>query len=301
MSKQRILVVEDDLDIVNMLRIYFESQEFEVAVATKGKEALTTCQKNIPSVVILDINLPDIDGYEVCRTLRDNLRTSHIPIIFLTQKDQRSDRIAGLELGADDYITKPFDIEELRLRVQNSLRWASYENLTNPVTGLPSSKLIEEQLKTLLQRDNWAVLYVGINDLQEFNDAYGFVAGDDVIRFTGILLSEVTTELGTPNDFVGHIGGSDFILIAAPDRADSIRDELISQFNQEIESFYSFRDRERGYVIIQGEDGQEHQGPLATLAVGIITDQTSPFADIREITEIAAEARRSSTGYLSEV
>jgi len=298
MSKQRILLVEDDVDIVNMLRFYFESQGFDVAAAFRGKDALTTCQRQIPNVIILDINLPDVNGYEVCRILRSNLRTSHIPIIFLTQKDQRGDRIAGLELGADDYITKPFDIEELKLRVQNALRRSAYENLTNPVTGLPSGKLIEEQLKELLRRDNWALLYIGINNLQAFNDVYGFVAGDDVVRFAGIVLGGVLDEFSSADDFIGHIGGSDFILITEPGQADNIRELLIKRFNQEVQSFYSFRDRERGYVIIQEESGQERQVPLATLSVGVITDKTTPFADIREITEVAAEARRNPSGRL---
>lgn len=298
MAKQRILVVEDDIDIVNMLRIYFESQGFEVAVAMKGKEALATCQKQIPNVIILDINLPDIDGYEVCRILRNNMRTSHIPIIFLTQKDQRGDRIAGLELGADDYITKPFDIEELKLRVQNALRRATYENLTNPVTGLPSGKLIEEQLRSLIQRGGWALLYIGINHLQTFNDVYGFVAGDDVIRFAGILVGGVLDESSAANDFIGHIGGSDFILITDPNQADKLKELLIKRFNQEVQSFYSFRDRERGHIVLEGEDGSQREIPLATMSVGVITDRTRQFADIREITEIAAEARRSPSGHL---
>ena len=122
MSKGRILVVEDDFDISNMLRIYFQSQDFEVTVAPRGGEALELCRRQLPHVIVLDIMLPEMDGYEVCRRLRSNLRTSHVPIIFLTQRDERSDKIAGLELGADDYITKPFDIEELRLRVQSSIR-----------------------------------------------------------------------------------------------------------------------------------------------------------------------------------
>lgn len=293
MSKSRVLVVEDDPDIVNMLRIYFESQGFVVTVATRGHEALTVCHRQVPNVIILDINLPDVDGYEVCRTLRNSLRTSHIPIIFLTQKDQRSDRIAGLELGADDYVTKPFDIEELKLRVQNALRRAAYENLTNPITGLPSGKLIEEQLRLLLQRSDWGLLYVGISNLRGFSDAYGFVAGDDLVRFAGIVLGDSVDALGTPEDFIGHVGGSDFILISAPDKIEALKRDLANRFNKEVGAFYAFRDRERGYIILN-EDGEERHVPLATLSVGVITDQTSPFADIREITEVAAEARRNS-------
>src|SRR5512147_1269421 len=173
MGKGRILVVEDDFDISNMLRIYFTGQGYDVQVAPRGGDALTLTRKQLPQLIVLDIMLPDMNGYDVCRELRSTTRTSHIPIIFLTQKDERSDKIAGLELGADDYITKPFDIEELRLRVQGAMRRSERESLTNPTTGLPSGKLIEEQLKLLMRRKGWCMLYVGINNLESFNDKYG--------------------------------------------------------------------------------------------------------------------------------
>jgi diguanylate cyclase (GGDEF)-like protein len=289
MSKGRLLIVEDDFDISNMLRIYFDSQGYETIIATRGEEALETCRHKLPNLVILDIMLPDINGYEVCRDLRSNLRTSHIPIIFLTQKDERSDQIAGLEMGADDYITKPFDLQLLLLRVEGALRRASWLNLTSPVTGLPSSKLIEEQLRTIIRDNDWSVLYIGINHVSGFKDAYGFVAGDDVLRFTAMLLTEVVDEAGTGGDFIGHIGGDEFIIISSPDISPRIKSRLIQRFNEEVETFYNFKDRERGYIEMDGG-----KLPLMTLAVGLIHHDTAEFADIREITEVAAEARRRS-------
>ncbi len=292
MSEGRILVVEDDTDISNMLNIYFNSQGYDVLVAGRGGDALDMCRKKLPNLVVLDIMLPDMDGYDVCRRLRSNLRTSHIPIIFLTQRDERGDKIAGLELGADDYITKPFDIEELKLRVQNALRRASYENLTNPTTSLPSGKLIEEQLKLLMRRNNWSILYMGINHMQAFNDVHGFVAGDDVLRFVAMVISETVDEMGTPDDFIGHAGSDDFVLITVPDKAPILKEKIASRFNKEVGTFYDFRERERGYLLVKDASGQEQQVPLMTLAVGIISSEDGPFADIREITERAAEARR---------
>ena len=147
MAEGRLMIVEDDTDISNMLRIYFQSQDYDVAVAQRGEDALEMCRQQLPHIIVLDIMLPDMDGYDVCRNLRGNLRTSHIPIIFLTQKDERSDKIHGLELGADDYITKPFDLEELKLRVKNAMTRATIQNLTTPTTGLPSGQLIEDQLR----------------------------------------------------------------------------------------------------------------------------------------------------------
>jgi len=292
MSKGRLLVVEDDFDISNMLRIYFDSQGYETIIATRGEEALDLCRRKLPNLVILDIMLPDINGYEVCRSLRSNLRTSHIPIIFLTQRDERSDQIAGLELGADDYITKPFDLQLLLLRVEGALRRAGWLSLTSPVTGLPSSKLIEEQLREIMRRKDWSILYIGINHINGFNDVYGFVAGDDVLRFTSMLLIEVVDEVGTGSDFVGHIGGAQFIIISNPEASPRMKERLIQRFDDEVKTFYNFKDRELGYILVDDGRGDKQKVPLMTLAVGLVHHDTAPFADIREITEVAAEARR---------
>jgi len=292
MSKGRLLIVEDDFDISNMLRIYFDSQGYETIIATRGEEALEMCQRSLPNLVVLDIVLPDINGYDVCRNLRGNLRTSHIPIIFLTQKDERSDQIAGLELGADDYITKPFDLQLLMLRVEGALRRAGWLSLTSPVTGLPSSKLIEEQLRKIMRQKGWSVLYIGINHIGDFNDVYGFVAGDDVLRFTAMLLAEVVDQFGAGSEFIGHVGGDDFIIIGTPEVASQLGSRMAQRFNEEVETFYSFKDRERGYIEVDDGAGKVQKVPLMSLAVGLIHHDTAPFADIREITEIAAEARR---------
>jgi len=292
MEKGRILVVEDDTDISNLLRIYFDSQGYKVSVASRGKEALQVCRRELPSVIVLDIQLPDIDGYEVCRSLRGSLRTSHIPILFLTQRDERHDRIQGLELGADDYITKPFDIDEVKLRVQNAIKRAQWENLTNPTTGLPSGKLIEEQLRQLMTRDDWAILYVGILHIEGFNEAYGFVAGDDVFRFATMVLNAGVEQEGTSNDFVGHVSADDFIIVTDQAHAPDILEYITQRFNNEVGTFYSFRDRERGYILLRDKSGGERHVPLMALAVGVVTSEMAQFADIREITEIAASERR---------
>ncbi|MBN1956247.1 MAG: response regulator [Anaerolineae bacterium] len=292
MSEGRILVVEDDFDISNMLRIYFQSQGYEVAVAPRGGDALEMCRQQLPNIVVLDIMLPDMDGYDVCRNLRSNLRTKHIPIIFLTQKDERSDKIHGLELGADDYITKPFDVEELKLRVKNAMARAAYESLTNPTTGLPSAKLIEEQLRDLMARDNWGVLYIGIERLDSFSEVYGFVAADEVLRYTALVLGETVDNLGTSNDFIGHIGGDDFIIITARELVRPMLEDLTRRFSAGVGTHYDFKARQQGYILVQDDAGNDKKVGLMELGVGVILDVDGPFTDIREITEAAAAARR---------
>lgn len=289
MNNGKILIVEDDFDISNMLHIFFSGQGYQVDVAARGKDALDQCRKNLPDLVVLDIMLPDMDGYAVCKAMRTTTRTSHIPIIFLTQKDERSDKIAGLELGADDYITKPFDIEELKLRVGTAIRTHQRLNMTDPRTGLPSARLIEDQLRSIMRETEWTLLLVGVDNLVPFTDAYGFVAGDEVMRFTAMLLNEVVDESGTLDDFIGHASNETLILITMSDDTDSIEEQLREKFDERIMAHYNFMDREQGGISMS--DGS--LAPLMQLSIGKVSGRTQRFSDIREITEMAAELRRA--------
>lgn len=293
MSKGRILVVEDDFDISNMLRIYFSGQGYEVQVAPRGGDALTMTRKQLPNLIVLDIMLPDMNGYDVCRELRTTTRTSHIPIIFLTQKDERSDKIQGLELGADDYITKPFDIEELKLRVQNAISAANRQTQIDSKSNLPTGRLIEDHLRTLMHGQRmWTYVDLKINQFDAFTDVYGFVAGDEVIRFMAVLLGEVIDEAGTPDDYAGHPGRDNFIIITHSADPEKLKSRLIEAFNDKIKQHYSFIDRERGYILVPDNVYGERQAPLMSLSAGSVSTKTHQFSDIREITELAAEDRR---------
>ncbi|HNE05891.1 MAG TPA: response regulator [Anaerolineales bacterium] len=295
MGTARLLVVEDDVDIANMLKIYFTGLQYDVDVANRGRDALEKTRQVLPHLIVLDIMLPDIDGYEVCRTLRTNTRTSHIPVIFLTQKDERSDKLQGLELGADDYITKPFDIEELKLRVQGAIRRAERESLTDPRSGLPAGRLIEEQLRRIIREKSWALLDLRVNNFEAFKDVYGFVAGDDVMRFAAMLIGEVVDELGTPNDFIGHAGGDNFIIITTNEAAPLIRQKIKDRFAEEVQSHYNFIDRQQGFIQAPKAEGGVDKVGFMTFSAGLVSPELQSFADIREITELAAEARRQDT------
>jgi DNA-binding response OmpR family regulator len=294
-NKARLLIVEDDFDISNMLKIYFSGQGYEVDVAPRGSEALQKTRQNMPHLIVLDIMLPDIDGYEVCRRLRTNTRTSHIPVIFLTQKDERSDKLQGLELGADDYITKPFDIEELKLRVQNAIARAERESLTDPRSGLPSGRLIEEQLRRIIRTGGWALMDLRIQHFDAFKEVYGFVAGDDVLRFTAMTLNELVDTYGTPDDFIGHAGNDNFIIITTDGAAEEIRTQVKARFAEEVLSHYNFMDRDQGYILATGPEGESIKVPLMAIGIGSVSPSQYQFADIREITELAAEARRQDS------
>jgi DNA-binding response OmpR family regulator len=192
--KPKILIIEDDLDVAEMLNAYFRVQGYDVFTVNWGEDGVRSCQTVHPDLVILDIRLPDIDGYEVARRIRGDRRTADVPIIFLTEKRDRADRLQGLELGADDYITKPFDVQELRLRVRNALRRVSQGSLTNPVTGLPEGGLVDEKLSEILGKDGFALLSVSIDNMDAFREAYGFVASDDVLRAISFMIMNTMRE-----------------------------------------------------------------------------------------------------------
>jgi PleD family two-component response regulator len=292
MPNSRLLIVEDDNDIANMLEIYFSGLNYDVEIALRGSDALEKTRQKLPHLIVLDIMLPDIDGYEVCRTLRTHTRTSHIPVIFLTQKDERSDKLQGLELGADDYITKPFDIEELRLRVYNAIVRSERESLTDPHTNLPSGQLIEDQLRNIIHEDEWSFLDIRLNHYDDFKEAYGFVASDNVLRYTASLIGEIVDEFGTINDFIGHTGNDHFIIITTQDCSSVIREQLTKRFSEEIVTHYNHLDRQQGYIQYSGDGGSLQQSPIISISIGEVSPSEHGFTDIREITELAAEARR---------
>jgi DNA-binding response OmpR family regulator len=243
--KHQILIIEDDLDVADMLNAYFRVQGYDVRVANWGEDAVRTSMETPPDLIVLDIRLPDIDGYEVARRLRNDRRTREVPIIFLTDRRGRSDRLHGLELGADDYVTKPFDVQELRLRVRNALRRLSQGTLTNPVTNLPEGLLVDERLKECLSAEGWALLLIEVQHLDDFRDAYGFVASDDVLRALSLMIHNAIREVGSPNDFVGQFGPSQFLIFSTPTILPDLRERIGSRLEQSVEYFYPLKDRGR--------------------------------------------------------
>jgi DNA-binding response OmpR family regulator len=243
-AKSKILIVEDDLDVAEMLNAYFRVQGYEVFTVNWGEDGVRAAQTILPDLMILDIRLPDIDGYEVARRVRTDRRTNEIPIIFLTEKRERIDRLQGFEVGADDYITKPFDVQELRLRVRNALKRVSQGSLTNPVSGLPEGPLVEERLSEVIHKSGWGLLHIAISHLEAFREAYGFVASDDVLRAISVMIHNTIRETGSTDDFIGHISPTDFVVVVAPNNMPPFQERIKSRLEQSLDYFYPIKDRE---------------------------------------------------------
>ncbi len=242
----KILIVEDDLDVADMLTAYFRVQSYDVFTVNWGEDGVRAATTSRPDLIILDIRLPDIDGYEVARRLRSDRKTSGIPIIFLTEKRDRADKLQGLELGADDYITKPFDVQELRLRVRNALRRATQDTLTNPVTSLPEGALVDEKINAILQQAGKAILLISLTNIDQFRENYGFVASDDVMRAVSLMLQNVLRELSLTSEFLGHLDSSDFVVILpSVKESDLVEERVRLRLEQSLDYFYPIKDREQ--------------------------------------------------------
>jgi PleD family two-component response regulator len=244
-SKQKIFIVEDDGDLSDMLTAYFRVQGYEVFNANRGEDAVRSIIDTVPDIVVLDIRLPDIDGYEVCRQIRRSRRTRAVPVIFLTEKREREDKLSGLELGAVDYITKPFDIQELRLRVRNALRRSHLNTMVNPVTGLPEGPVVQEKLEEMLTQSDWGIILAELHGLNKFRDRFGFVAADDVSRAVTLMITNAVQENASTDDFVGHGDTGDFIVITSAGRAKQLADRCRMRLQPSIQYFYPALERQR--------------------------------------------------------
>lgn len=296
MSKDTLLIVEDAPDIQTLLKIYFSSQGYEVFAAGRGSEALELVRKQLPNLVLLDVNLPDMLGYDIGKAIRANARTRHIPIIFLTARTEKQDMMIGLgEVEAEAYIAKPFDIELLHLEVRNTLKRARQKNQTHPVTNLPTADAVNDQLRGLLTRKGWTLTLLRIEHFDLFTQSYGTVSGEEVLKFMALLLNDIVGEHGQAEDFTGQmVTGPEFVLISSPESSRTIARRLVDRFDAEISLHYNYRDRKNGAMKLTDGDGHEQSVPFMSLAIGLLDDTKGPFYDIRELTESAEAVRQNA-------
>jgi CheY-like chemotaxis protein len=267
MTQRNLLIVEDDVDTANLLQMYFTGSGYAAQVVGRGPDALSVARHRLPDLILLDINLPGMSGLEVCTALRAAPRTAYVPVIFISERNSQADRIAGLSAGAHDFVAKPFDLEELRLRVQAAINRAERDHLTDPRTGLPTGRLVDEQIRRVRGQTGWHTLECHLEAFRPFVDLNGFAAGDDVLKFAAALLREAVEANGSPEDFIGHPANDTFIVLTAAADVAGLVQTLQTRFNEDVKAHYSFMDAEQGYITIRGNDGQLTQAPLMTLSV----------------------------------
>ncbi|MGC9327224.1 MAG: GGDEF domain-containing response regulator [Candidatus Hinthialibacter sp.] len=247
---------------------------------------------NIPYILLLDMDVLDQDAIQITQALKENPLTYTKPVIVLIGKRNIDKEIQAIEAGAEDFVEKPFPKELLAARIQTSIKRNIRLQVSNPLTGLPGALYIEEQTcKRLQNREKIAMCYVDVNDFKAFNDKYGYMRGDNVIRILATILNEAIGMYGAKGDLVGHIGGDDFIMILKCEEIKPVCDYVTQNFDALIPYQYDEQDRNRGYIASKNRQGEDMLFPMMTVSIGIVTNQNREIDNYLLMTELAAEMK----------
>jgi DNA-binding response OmpR family regulator len=296
MQNSTILCIDDDLHIRDLITAALELDGYRVLMAPDGAQGLQAATAEQPQLIILDVMLPDMRGWDVLRALKQHPRTANIPVIFLSALDDPDDRVIGLGLGADDYVGKPFAIKELLARVRTQLRHAE-EHLLSELTSLPGNTQIQRVLRQALKdpRRDLYVLYIDMDNFKSYNDAYGFLRGNELIKLTASILREVITD-GDSESFVGHIGGDDFVAVVrkAESGIGPLCDAIIARFDEQVPLLYDPEDREQGYVVATDRQNIQHRFPIVTISIAVVTNRRREIPDEWDASAIAAQLKKQA-------
>jgi diguanylate cyclase (GGDEF)-like protein len=287
-----ILVVDDDPDIARFVEINMRLEGFDVRIARDGEEALAAVADELPDLVLLDVMMPRIDGVEVCRRLRADPATAHLPVIMLTAKSLSADKVVGLTAGADDYLIKPFDTLELVARVRSTLRRNAEMRAASPLTNLPGNTRIDEEICNRVAVGlPFAVCYLDLDNFKAFNDAYGFLRGDDAILALARACQTAVMDAGKPTPFLGHVGGDDFVIVCDVAQAEPLCASVLSAFDEAAPKLHDADDAERGHMVLADRQGNPRRYPLVSVSAGVASTERRHFADYRQIVAVATEMK----------
>ncbi len=293
MFTKKILVIDDSELMQRMIRDILKGEGYEVYSAYSGEEGLAKVAAIKPDLIILDIIMPGMSGFDVCRTLRSDDSNILMPIIMLTAQVNEDDKLIGLEMGADDYIIKPFNSRELVSRVRNTLVRIDRNRCANPLTGLCGNIEIQSELNhRLANHFPTAVVYCDLDNFKAFNDVYGFAKGDSAIRLTADIIRDAVHQMGSRDDFIGHIGGDDFLIITTPDKFDGICRQIIEDFDRRILSLYDEEAIKNQYILTRDRLGQEKKFPVMSISLAVVTSESGKYENYLQIAEVAAEVKK---------
>jgi len=299
---RRVLVADDDPSTRDLIDMALQEAGYDCVLASDGKAALEQAWATRPDLVVLDVGMPLLNGDEVQRELRRDRRTRYVPVVFVTAKRATGEMAARLRNGADDYIAKPFDVDELVARIASALRRADELRSLNPLSGLPGNLTIAHEIDArLAEGTNVACLYVDIDHFKDFNDHQGFARGDRLIAHLAELLGQTVGSAGD-DVFIGHVGGDDFVVLAPGTGAEELAKEIIARFDASIPALYDPEDRARGWVEAPDRRGRTRRVPFVTVSIGVVPLRPERFAGATEVARAAAEMkevakRRAGSGY----
>ena len=299
----KILIIDDSIEHIKIL-IRLLADQYDVFFAKSGREGLGLLETTVPDLILLDIVMPGMDGFEVCRHIKESAKWHETPLIFISVQGDDADETRGLELGAIDYIAKPFNPAIVKARIKNHLQLRTamreLERLyamaldANPITGLPGNNSIAGQIELVLRSDNQnnTVIYTDIDNFKAYNDKYGFARGDEVIRFMATVLKKAINDAECPGAFIGHVGGDDFILIAPSARSAYVGQEIIKNFDRDITNFYNRQDIDLRYIQATDRRGQLQIYPIMSISIAGIDLTYRQYSSYLEVNDACVEMKK---------
>lgn len=290
---KKILVVDDEPTLREMLKDILSNENFAVITAGDGAEGLRKIYEESPDLIILDCSMPLLDGYEMLEKMRSDPLLVNKPVIMLSVRNREKDEIKGLKLGVDDYVTKPFKAALLIARVRAVIERKTKSISANPLTLLAGNTTVREEAEKRI-RDNvaFSMIYIDLSNFKSFNDKYGFQRGDEVIKHTANILIRAVREFGAKNDFIGHIGGDDFIILTSPGYYAKICSSIIEQFDRTIVDFYDLDDRKKGCIISIDRNNAVQKFPIMTIALSVISTDYTKVTHYGQMSQAAAELKK---------
>lgn len=291
MINKTVLVVDDDPNVGLLISAVLKKFDYSVVTLYSGEEVLRFLDSDKPDLILMDLRMPGLDGYALCKRIRDNPETHNLPIIILSGVSEVDAKINTIELGADDFITKPFDVRELRARINRILKRKSTDVSLNPLTHLPGSPAIEEDvLKRMAAGTPFAFAYIDADNFKAYNDVYGYAKGDTVIMHIASVLNDAAKAHAAQDYFLGHVGGDDFVLVTKPELIEATGGEIVRVFDGTIASFYTEEDRRRGHIITLDRKNKTRNFPLVSLTIAVIIPKA--LRHYGKLVETAAELKR---------
>jgi PleD family two-component response regulator len=286
-----ILFADDDRAMREMVGEVLTTAGYSVRLATNGIDALRQIRTAPPRLIVLDYRMGEPDGLAVCRTVKNDPRIEHVPVLILTAENRVENRIDGFDAGADDYLAKPFDARELLARVRALLRLSELQLHRNPTTGLPGGDSISREFERRRGSGQpFSACYFDLDYFKPFSDRFGFALADRTIVLTADCLSTTAQE----GEFVGHIGGDDFVLFCDSSVAVERCEQVRSRFDRELRKLMPEGQLEDGHYQGVDREGKAREFPLTRLSVAVLSLPPHPATSLQQLAETLATAKREA-------
>lgn len=293
MDGEKVLIVEDEPHLSELASIKLSNAGYRVMTAADGEEALAKIRNSKPDMVLLDLTLPNKDGFEVCFELRRDAATRDLPIIMLLSKGQDPTQIQAMGLRVEDFLIKPFSPRDVLVKVNTLMARARYLREANPLTGLPGKQQVHDQLAKLLQdKRQFNLIFVDLDDFHVYNQVYGFSQGNEVIKYLARVIKDSLADLPEIDYYLGHAGGDDFLALLPPGKGVAVAESIIKRFEAGIGELYTPEDRERGGIVARNRQGVAKQWPLLTVSVAMVTNEHRDFSEPLEVDAVGHELIR---------